>query len=179
MLLDSKLILSIFVNDLEVLNEPTRCGPNLYHPYAYHAQHRIAIAIAVGFSSMIVGFAMSGPVALEKLGWTTYQVVFNPSWTPLPLFMFIGCLIAQTRIGEDLFGAARLWLSRLPGGLIVSSIMGQAAMGAVLGGSPQTILAIGPIAMPELDRYKYDRKLSLGALVTGGVLGPLIPPAAP
>ena len=137
----------------------------------------LPIAIAVGFSSMIVGFAMSGPVALEKLGWTTYQVVFNPSWTPLPLFMFIGCLIAQTRIGEDLFGAARLWLSRLPGGLIVSSIMGQAAMGAVLGGSPQTILAIGPIAMPELDRYKYDRKLSLGALVTGGVLGPLIPPS--
>jgi C4-dicarboxylate transporter, DctM subunit len=138
----------------------------------------LPIAIAVGFSSMIVGFIMSGPIALEKLGWTTFQTLNNASWTPLPLFTFIGCLIAQTAIGEDLFAAARKWLSRLPGGLIVASVFSQAGMAAVLGASAPTIMAIGPVAMPELKRYKYDRKLSLGALTTGGVLGPLIPPSA-
>ena len=137
----------------------------------------LPIAIAVGFSAMIVGFFTNGLVSLEKLGWTTFQTVFQPAWTPLPLFCFIGCLVSQTKIGEDLFKAARLWLSRLPGGLIVSSVFGQAGMAAVLGASAPTIMAIGPVAMPELQRYKYDRKLSLGALTCGGVLGPLIPPS--
>lgn len=138
----------------------------------------LPIAFAVGFSSMIVGFIMYGGVALEKLGWTTFHTVFNTAWTPLPLFTFIGCLIAQTKIGEDLFGAARLWLSRLPGALVVSSIMGQAGMAAALGASATTILAIGPVSIPELERYNYDRKMSMGALTCGGVLGPLIPPSA-
>ena len=138
----------------------------------------LPIAISVGFSSMIVGYLTSGSIALEKLGWTTFQTLNNPSWAPLPLFVFIGAMIAQTPIGEDLFRAARLWLSRLPGGLIVASIFSQAGMGAVLGASGPTILAIGPVAMPELERYHYDRKLSLGALTCGGVLGPLIPPSA-
>jgi tripartite ATP-independent transporter DctM subunit len=137
----------------------------------------LPIAIAVGFSSMIVGFIMSGPVALEKLGWTTFQTVFQAAWTPLPLFTFIGCLIAQTKIGEDLFRAARAWLSRLPGGLIVASIFSQAGMAAVLGASQPTIMAVGPVSQPELRRYNYDRKLSLGSLTCGGVLGPLIPPS--
>jgi C4-dicarboxylate transporter, DctM subunit len=137
----------------------------------------LPIAIAVGFSSMIVGFIMAGPIALEKLGWTTYQTLYVAAWTPLPLFTFIGCLIAQTAIGEDLFKAARAWLSRLPGGLIVASVFSQAGMAAVLGASAPTIMSIGPVAMPELQRYKYDRKLSLGALTCGGVLGPLIPPS--
>ena len=138
----------------------------------------LPIAIAVGFSSMIVGYITSGSIALEKLGWTTFQTLNNPSWAPLPLFVFIGSLIAQTKIGEDLFRSARLWLSRLPGGLIVASVFSQGGMGAVLGASAPTILAVGPIALPELQRYKYDRRLSLGALTTGGVLGPLIPPSA-
>jgi tripartite ATP-independent transporter DctM subunit len=138
----------------------------------------LPIAYALGFSSMIVGFFTFGTVALSKLGWTTYHTVFNPAWTPLPLFAFIGCLIAQTRIGEDLFGSARLWLSRLPGALVVSSIMGQAGMAAVLGASAPTILAMGPVCIPELERYKYDKTMSLAALTCGGVLGPLIPPSA-
>jgi C4-dicarboxylate transporter, DctM subunit len=137
----------------------------------------LPIAIAVGFSAMIVGFITSGGIALEKLGWTTYQTLYNAAWTPLPLFTFIGCLIAQTAIGEDLFKAARAWLSRLPGGLVVASVFSQAGMAAVLGASAPTIMSIGPVAMPELQRYKYDRKLSLGALTCGGVLGPLIPPS--
>ncbi len=137
----------------------------------------LPIAYALGFSSMIVGFLTYGTVALEKLGWTTFHTLFIPAWIPLPLFTFIGCVIAQTKIGEDLFGAARLWLSRIPGALVVSSIMGQAGMAATLGSSAATILSIGPVAMPELERYHYDRKISLGALTCGGVLGPLIPPS--
>ncbi|MBN2038852.1 MAG: TRAP transporter large permease [Spirochaetes bacterium] len=137
----------------------------------------LPIAYSVGISAMAVGFFTYGPAAMEKLGWSTFQTLYNPSWTALPLFTFLGYIIAETKIGEDLFVAARLWLNRVPGGLIVASIMAQAAIGAPLGSSGATILCIGPVAMPELDKFNYDRKLSLGALTCGGVLGPLIPPS--
>jgi tripartite ATP-independent transporter DctM subunit len=138
----------------------------------------LPIAYSVGFSSAIVGLLTYGTAALEKLGWTTFQTVFNPAWTPLPLFAFMGCLVAKTRMGEDLFRTARLWFSRLPGALVVSTIFAQAGIAATLGASAAAILAIGPVAIPELTRYSYDRKMSLGAITCGGVLGPLIPPSA-
>jgi len=138
----------------------------------------LPIAYAVGFSAMIVGFFTYGTVALEKLGWTTFQTLFVTAWTPLPLFTFIGFIIAQTKIGEDLFRAARTWLSRLPGALVVSSILAEAGVAATLGSSGATILTVGPVALPELEKFSYDRKMSLGALTCGGVLGPLIPPSA-
>jgi C4-dicarboxylate transporter DctM subunit len=138
----------------------------------------LPIALSLGVSASIVGAIATGLVSFHKLGWTTFQSIFVPAWTPLPLFVFMGCLIAQTRIGEDLFRSARLWLSRLPGGLIVAAVLGQAGIAAVLGSAAPTILAIGAVALPELERYKYDKKLSLGAITCGGALGPLIPPSA-
>jgi tripartite ATP-independent transporter DctM subunit len=138
----------------------------------------LPIALSLGVSAAIVGSIATGLVSFHKLGWTTFHSLFNPAWTPLPLFVFMGCLIAQTKIGEDLFRSARLWLSRLPGGLIVAALYGQAGIAAVLGAAAPTILAIGTVALPELERYKYDKKLSLGAITVGGALGPLIPPSA-
>jgi C4-dicarboxylate transporter DctM subunit len=87
-------------------------------------------------------------------------------------------LIAETGMGEHLFRTARNWLSRVPGGLVVASILGEAGMAAALGASGPTIIAVGNVAVPEFERYSYDRSLGLGALTCGGVLGPLIPPSA-
>jgi C4-dicarboxylate transporter DctM subunit len=137
----------------------------------------IPIVWALGFSSVTIGIIAFGAPALQKVGWTTFQLLYNLVWTPLPLFTLMACIIAETSIGADLYLAARNWLSRIPGGLIVASIFGEAGMAAALGASAPTILAVGKVAVPEFERYHYDRGLSLGALVSGGVLGPLIPPS--
>lgn len=138
----------------------------------------VPIAYSLGFVSIIVGFIAFGGACLDKVGWITFQLLFNLNWTPLPLFTLMACIIAETRIGEDLYRAARNWLSRVPGGLIVASIMGEAGMAAALGASGPTIIAVGKVAVPEFERYGYNKALGLGALTCGGVLGPLIPPSA-
>jgi C4-dicarboxylate transporter DctM subunit len=135
------------------------------------------IAWALGFSSVTIGLIAFGAPALQKIGWTTFHLLYNLLWTPLPLFTLMACIISETSIGADLYRAARNWLSRIPGGLIVASIMGEAGMAAALGASAPTILAVGKVAVPEFERYHYDRGLSVGALLCGGVLGPLIPPS--
>ena len=75
------------------------------------------IVYALGFTALVVAFFTYGPFSLEKLGWTTFNTLFNINWVPLPLFVLIACLIAETKMGEDIYGAARSWLSRVPGGL--------------------------------------------------------------
>jgi C4-dicarboxylate transporter DctM subunit len=138
----------------------------------------VPIAFSLGFTALVVGLFAFGPSVLPKMGNIPYYFLFGLAWIPLPLFVLLGSLIAETRIGEDLFYAARKWLSRIPGGLIVSAIMGEAVMAATLGTSAACIILVGKVAVPEFERHGYNRSLGLGALLAGGVLGPLIPPSA-
>jgi tripartite ATP-independent transporter DctM subunit len=137
----------------------------------------VPIAWSLGFSSLLVGLIFYGSVFLNKIGVTTYFLAFNLAWTPLPLFTLMACIIAETTMGEGLYRAARAWFSRVPGGLVVTSIFGQAGMSAAMGTSAATLLAVGKVAVPEFERYKVKKGFGLGALVCGGVLGPLIPPS--
>jgi C4-dicarboxylate transporter DctM subunit len=136
------------------------------------------VIYALGFTALVVAYFTYGGFSLDKIGWTTFLTLYNINWVPLPLFVLIACLIAETKIGEDIYEAARNWLSRIPGGLIVTSIWGEAAMAAAIGTSTATILAVGKVAEPEFKRYGYDKGLAMGGLCCGGVLGPLIPPSA-
>lgn len=136
------------------------------------------VVFALGLTSLGVAYFAYGGFSLEKIGWTTFNTLFTVNWVPLPLFVLMACLIAETKIGEDIYNAARKWLSRIPGGLIITSIWGEAAMAAAIGTSTACILAVGKVAETEFERYGYDKGLAMGGLCCGGVLGPLIPPSA-
>jgi C4-dicarboxylate transporter, DctM subunit len=139
----------------------------------------VPIAFALGFSAAVCGTLAFGPMALYKMGLATFSLFYNYSWTPLPLFVLMACIITETNIGKDLYTVARNWVSSLPGALVSASILGEALMASTVGVSGAAIVAVGKIAEPELNRYGYDRKLALGGLMCGGVLGPLIPPSTP
>jgi C4-dicarboxylate transporter DctM subunit len=139
----------------------------------------IPIAFALGFSAVVFGILAFGPMALYKMGLATFSLFYNYSWTPLPLFVLMACVITETTIGEDLYRVTRNWVSGLPGALVSASIMGEALMSSTVGVSGAAIVAVGKVAEPEFKRYGYDRNLALGGMMCGGVLGPLIPPSTP
>ncbi len=114
-----------------------------------------------------------------KLGLTPFSVFHGLNWLPLPMFILMAFIISETDIGRDIFSTANKWLSRIPGGLVVSSILAEGAMAATMGASGTTILAVGTVAVPEMEKLGCNKKFSLGALLSGGVLGPLIPPSIP
>lgn len=139
----------------------------------------VPIPYALGFCAVIgVLWALGGP-ALTKLGLTPFTVFYSLNWTPLPLFILMAYIIGETEIGADIFNSANNWLSRVPGGLLVASIWAEAGMAATMGASGTTILTVGRVALPEMERLGYNKRLSMGALLSGGVLGPLIPPSIP
>jgi tripartite ATP-independent transporter DctM subunit len=137
----------------------------------------VPIAYCLGFSALIAGLIGYGVPVLPKLGMGSFRFMYNLSWTPLPLFVLLGEKMANTRMGDDMFEAGSKWLSRIPGGLVAAGIVGEAVASAVIGTSAATIIVVGKTAVPAFEKYGYNRNMGLGALLAGGVLGPLIPPS--
>lgn len=139
----------------------------------------IPIAYALGFCTLFGILFGTGGAALTKLGLTPFSVLHGLNWLPLPMFILMAYIISETEIGRDIFSTANKWFSRIPGGLVVSSILAEGAMAATMGVSGTTILTVGTVAIPEMEKLGCNKKFSLGALLSGGVLGPLIPPSIP
>lgn len=138
----------------------------------------VPIVYSVGFSGCVSALLLFGSSGLGKLGQAAFHQLFNQSWVPLPLFVFLGCMVARTRLAEELFYAAYCWLGSLRGGLVAAAIVGEGILAAALGTSAATAITVGKVAVPQFERYGYKRGFSLGALLCGGILGPLIPPSA-
>jgi C4-dicarboxylate transporter DctM subunit len=138
----------------------------------------IPIVYSLGFTAVFIALLTYGSNTLYKVGLSPFSTLFNLGWTPLPLFVLLGAIIAESGMGNDLFRAATNWLSRIRGGLIVAGIVGEAMVATTLGTSAAAIIVVGKVAVPQFEKQGYDRGLSLGALLAGGVLGPLIPPSA-
>lgn len=96
----------------------------------------------------------------------------------IPLFVFMGKMVFHTGIARDLFTCIERWLGRLQGGLLISSVVTCACFGAITGSSSASVATMAGILRPELKRYKYDDKLSTGAITSAGTLAILIPPSA-
>ena len=141
----------------------------------------IGIPIFVSMlSCSIVGFYILGGMKMVLAQMTApFTLGANYTYAVLPLFMMVGTLAGITGIAEGAFNALHKWLGRVRGGLLYTVVLANAAFGACSGISVAGNVVFGKIAMPELERYGYDRKLSLGTITGAGVLSSLIPPSVP
>ena len=101
------------------------------------------------------------------------------SWelAALPLFIWMGEILYRTRLSEQMFDGLSPWLSRVPGRLMHTTILGCRIFGSVSGSSAATCATIAKVALPELERRGYNRDIALGSLAAAGGLGILIPPS--
>ncbi len=103
----------------------------------------------------------------------------SPILTTIPLFTFVGYLMAESKTPERLVRAATAWVGWLPGGLAIVCVVASAIFTLFTGGSGVTIIAVGGLLYPALRQKGYDEKFSLGLVTTGGSLGLLLPYALP
>jgi C4-dicarboxylate transporter, DctM subunit len=102
-----------------------------------------------------------------------------PVLTALPLFTFVGCLLASTKAPERIMNFIQALLGWLPGGIAIAALCSCALFTALTGASGVTIVALGGVLFPILRRQNYNEKFSLGLLTTSGSLGLLFPPSLP
>ncbi len=139
---------------------------------------RVPIAVAL----ICVSFVGISLILGTKQAWGMLSVIpydFAAKWTlsSIPMFLLMGFMAHHGGLTSGLFAAARLWLSRLPGGLAVAAVLGCSGFAAVSGSSVACAAAMGRISVPQMLKYNYAPTLATGAVAAGGTLGALIPPS--
>ncbi len=103
----------------------------------------------------------------------------SPILVTIPLFTFVGYVLAEAKTPDRLVAAARTVLGWMPGGLAIVAVIASAVFTVLTGGSGVTIIAIGGLLYPALRKQKYSEKFALGLVTTGGSVGLLLPMSLP
>ncbi len=107
------------------------------------------------------------------------ETVAKPALLSIPLYILLGAVMSKGQTAKALTDFMEAWVGWVPGGLAAATILSCMAFGAISGSSPVTMVAVGSILYPAMQRAGYPDSLALGAVVVGGSLGILIPPSIP
>jgi C4-dicarboxylate transporter DctM subunit len=137
------------------------------------------VSVANGLLIVSAGFllAFDGMRSLELMPEIFFGKLNSFALLSIPMFILMGAAIASTRAGADLYEALERWLTRVPGGLVVSNLGACALFAAMSGSSPATCAAIGKMGIPEMRKRGYPDTVAAGSIAAGGTLGILIPPS--
>ncbi|MGF1445221.1 MAG: TRAP transporter large permease [Pikeienuella sp.] len=137
----------------------------------------ISVAAGLLVVAAIFLIAFDGLSALSLMPEVFFGKLNNFALLSIPMFIIMGAAIASTRAGADLYEALERWLTRVPGGLVVSNLGACALFSAMSGSSPATCAAIGKMGIPEMRKRGYPDSVAAGSIAAGGTLGILIPPS--
>src|SRR5690554_5935663 len=137
------------------------------------------VSVATGLLIVSAGFLLifDGMRSLELLPEMFFGKLNSFALLSIPMFIIMGAAISSTRAGADLYEALERWLTRVPGGLVMSNLGACALFSAMSGSSPATCAAIGKMGIPEMRKRGYPDEVAAGSIAAGGTLGILIPPS--
>lgn len=131
-----------------------------------------------------IGFVAAG-AALLLYGQGAVELPFNQvfklfNWyamLTLPMFIYMGYILSESGIAEDLYKMLHVWFGRVRGGLAIGTIFLMVIISAMNGLSVAGMAIGATIALPEMLRRGYDKVLISGVIQGGSSLGILIPPS--
>jgi tripartite ATP-independent transporter DctM subunit len=135
------------------------------------------IAFALGLTAITSILLFLDPSEFELFGKFLYDATNDFGLLAIPLFVLMGNMFGGSTASKQLFAAGEAWLSRIRGGLGMSSVLACSVFAALTGSSPATSAAIGRIAIPGMQERGYSSRIAAGAIAAGGTLGILIPPS--
>jgi len=137
----------------------------------------VSVAVGLLIVSAVFLLIFDGARSLQLLPEIFFGKLDNFALLSIPMFIIMGASIASTRAGADLYEALDRWLTRVPGGLVISNLGACALFAAMSGSSPATCAAIGKMGIPEMRKRGYPDGVATGSIAAGGTLGILIPPS--
>jgi|TARA_A100001391_G_scaffold103323_1_gene68862 tripartite ATP-independent transporter DctM subunit len=142
----------------------------------------VFLRVPIAFAMAIVGgagfAAMRGVEASgAMIGNAVLETGMSYTLSVVPLFIFMGNILASSGIAKGLFSGADRVFGRMRGGLAMATILSCGGFSAVCGSSLATAATMSKVAMPSMRRFGYHDSLATGAIAAGGTLGILIPPS--
>jgi len=138
----------------------------------------VHIGVALGLGGLLGMYLAIGPdAALGQLATVPFSTTNSFTLAVIPLFILMGALATNAAITTDLYRVAYNWLGHLPGGLAIATTLGCAAFGAACGSSVVNAAVFTRMALPEMAKFGYSKRLAAGCIAASGTLASLIPPS--
>jgi len=132
----------------------------------------------IGFVAVVSALLLWGDRGGYDLAFA--QTIKLMNWFPLmtlPMFIFMGYVLSESRLADDLYRMFHVWFGRVPGGLAIGTILLMVLISAMNGLSVAGMAIGATIALPELLKRSYDKRMVTGVIQAGSSLGILVPPS--
>jgi tripartite ATP-independent transporter DctM subunit len=126
----------------------------------------VPLAFTTGAIAVALCLMLYGPQSLFLIGSRTFTFLDSYTLVSVPFFIYMACILETSGLATELYNALNVWAGRVRGGLAV-----------VTTGVGVEIVVLGLVALPQLLRLGYDRKLAIGTVCASGSLGTMIPPS--
>lgn len=137
----------------------------------------IWISIGLAGIGIFIIYVFLPPGMSAMIPMTQFNILNDFILAAIPLFIFMGSILYQGKIAEKIYHGLSKWIGLLPGGLLQTNILACAIFGACSGSSLAGSATMGTVAIDELRKRGYDKKLLYGSLAAGGTLATMIPPS--
>ena len=132
---------------------------------------------AIGFVAVVAALLLWGPGGQDMGFGAVMKVMKWNALLTLPMFIFMGYVMSESRLAEDLYRMFHVWFGPMPGGLAIGTVMLMVMISAMNGLSVAGMAIGATIALPELAKHRYDKLMISGVIQAGSSLGILIPPS--
>lgn len=142
------------------------------------AAFEVPVGIALVLGGTVGVVLMEGTfVAEDVLGAVPYSSSASYSLFAIPMFVFLGALIANSGISGHIFAASATLLRRIPGGIGATAVVATTAMSGISGSSAADVATMGRICVSEMRKVGYPPARAAAIVAAAGAFAALIPPA--
>jgi C4-dicarboxylate transporter, DctM subunit len=138
------------------------------------------ITVALGLVSFVGVWILRGDIdiAVSLLSLSIAGTVSHEVFATVPLFALMGLIVSQAGLGKDVYDVANHMFYRIAGGLGIATVAANAIFASITGSSIASASVFTRISVPEMRRFGYTARFSVGVVAGSSVLGMLIPPSA-
>ena len=138
------------------------------------------IPVALGLVSFVGVLIIKGnyDIAVALLTEAISDTVSEYVYASVPLFALMGLIVSKAGIGKDVYEVANFVFYRIKGGLGIATVAANAIFASVTGSSIASASVFTRVAVPEMQRFGYKPRFTVGVVAGSSVLGMLIPPSA-
>lgn len=139
----------------------------------------IQLSTALMITSVVGVFLVTGrfSTAMNVLSQSAWGTIRQYMFGVIPLFVLMGLLANLSGASQELYDSASLLLKRVRGGVGIATVIANAIFAAITGVSIASAAVFTKIALPQMTRLNYDRKVAVGTVSGSAILGMLIPPS--
>ena len=138
------------------------------------------VPVALGLVSFLGVWIIRQNVdhAVSLLSEAIADTVADFVFATIPLFALMGLLVSKAGFGREVYEVANAIFYRIRGGLGIATVAANAVFASITGSSIASASVFTRVAVPEMRRFNYTARFSVGVVAGSSVLGMLIPPSA-